>query len=104
MALDQSALLELVEMMRSADGNDLMRRLLGTMLQALVDAEATGHIGAEPHERTDARTTQRNGTRDKTVTTTAGDLTVKTRRCGPGRSSRRRSRRAGASTWRCTRW
>jgi putative transposase len=77
MALDQSALLELVEMMRSADGNDLMRRLLGTMLQALVDAEATGYIGAEPHERTDARTTQRNGTRDKTVTTTAGDLTVK---------------------------
>jgi putative transposase len=77
MALDQSALLELVEVMRSADGNDLMRRLLGTMLQALVDAEATGHIGAEPHERTDARTTQRNGTRDKTVTTTAGDLTVK---------------------------
>src|SRR5919112_5690217 len=77
MALDQSALLELVEVMRSADGNDLMRRLLGTMLQALVDAEATGHIGAEPHERTEARTTQRNGTRDKTVTTTAGDLTVK---------------------------
>ena len=29
------------------------------------------------HERTEARTTQRNGTRDKTVTTTAGDLTVK---------------------------
>jgi putative transposase len=77
MALDQSALLELVEVMRSADGNDLMRRLLGTMLQALVDAEATAHIGAEPHERSEARTTQRNGTRDKTVTTTAGDLTVK---------------------------
>ncbi len=77
MALDQSALLELVEMMRSADGGELMRRLLGTMLQALVDAEATAHIGAGPHERTDARTTQRNGTRDKTVTTTAGDLTVK---------------------------
>ncbi len=77
MALDQSALLELVEVMRGADGNELMRRLLGTMLRALGDAEATAHIGAEPHERTDARTTQRNGTRDKTVTTTAGDLTVK---------------------------
>ena len=34
MALDQSALLEIVEMMRSADDNDLMRRLLGTMMQA----------------------------------------------------------------------
>jgi len=76
MALDQSALIELLEMMRSADENDLMRRLLGTMLQALVDAEATAFIGAEPHERTETRTTQRNGTRDKTVTTAAGDLTV----------------------------
>ncbi len=77
MALDQSALLELLEMMRSADDNDLMRRLLSTMMQALVDAEATAFIGAEPHERTEARTTQRNGTRDKLVTTTAGDLQVK---------------------------
>ncbi len=28
MALDQSALIELLEVMRSADGGDLMRRLL----------------------------------------------------------------------------
>jgi putative transposase len=77
MALDQSALLELSESLRSADSGEVMRMLLGTMLQALVDAEATGHIGAAPHERTSARTTQRNGTRDKTVSTTAGDLTVK---------------------------
>ena len=77
MALDQPALLELLEMMRSADEGDLMRRLLGTMLQTLVDAEATAFIGAEPHQRTEERTTRRNGTRDKTVTTTAGDLTVR---------------------------
>jgi putative transposase len=77
MALDQSALLELLEMMQSADEGDLMRRLLGTMLQALVDAEATAHIGAGLHERTEDRTTQRNGTRDKLVTTAAGDLTVR---------------------------
>ena len=54
-----------------------MRRLLHTILQALIDAEAAEHIGADPHERTDARTTYRNGTRDKTVSTTSGDLTVK---------------------------
>jgi len=77
MALDQSALLELAEALRSADGNDLMRRLLLTIVQELVDAEAAAHIGAARHERTDTRTTQRNGTRDKTVATTAGDLTVK---------------------------
>jgi putative transposase len=77
MALDQSALLELLEMMRSADDGDLMRGLLGTMLQTLVEAEATALVGAAPHERAQTRTTQRNGTRDKSVTTTAGDLTVK---------------------------
>jgi putative transposase len=77
MALDDSALLEMIEMLRTADGGELMRRLLGGMLQAVVDAEATAHIGAEPHQRSDARVTQRNGTRDKVVTTTAGDLTVK---------------------------
>jgi putative transposase len=77
MALDQSALLELAEMVQRADGGDLMRKLLETMLQSLVDAQATAHIGAEPHERTDARTTQRNGSRPKTVTTASGDVTVK---------------------------
>jgi putative transposase len=53
-----------------------MRRLLLTVLQAVIDAEATAHIGAAPHERTASRTTQRNGTRPKTVTTAVGDLTV----------------------------
>jgi len=77
MALDDSALLEMIEMLRSADGGELMRRLLGGMLQAVIDAEATAHIGAERHERSESRTTQRNGTRDKLVTTAAGDLTVK---------------------------
>lgn len=70
-------LLELTEALCSADTGALMRTLLGTILQALVDAEATAQIGAEPHQRVDTRTTQRNGTRDKTVSTTAGDLTVK---------------------------
>jgi putative transposase len=77
MALDDSALLEMIEMLRTADGGELMRRLLGGVLQAVVDAEATEHIGAGPHERTPERTTHRNGTRDKLVTTAAGDLTVK---------------------------
>jgi putative transposase len=77
MALDQSALLELLNVMRSADGGELMRRLLATILQLLVDAEATAVIGAEPHQRTATRTNQRNGTRDKLVATATGDITVK---------------------------
>jgi putative transposase len=73
MALDQSALVELSEAPRSADGGELMRRLLHAMRQALIDAEATAHIGAAPQERTETRTTQRNGARDKLVATTAGE-------------------------------
>ena len=73
----RSALLDLLEMMRCADGGELMRRLLATMMQTLVDAEATAFIGSEPHERSESRTTQRKGTCDKLVTTTAADLTVK---------------------------
>ena len=51
MALDRSALLELLDVMRSADGGELMRRLLATIVQLLVDAEATAFVGAERHER-----------------------------------------------------
>ena len=77
MALDQSALLALVESMKAGDDGELMRRLLAAMLQELVEAEATAVIGAGLHERTETRTTQRNGTRDKTLTTGVGDVTVK---------------------------
>ena len=64
MALDQSALTELLEMTRTADGGEVVNRLLGAIMQALVDAEANVHIGALPHERAETRTTLRNGTRD----------------------------------------
>ena len=77
MALNQSALLELTEVLRSADEGQLMRSLLHTILQALIDAEAQAHIGAGLHERSEERLTQRNGTRAKTVSTAAGDLAVK---------------------------
>ncbi len=77
MTLNQSALLEFSEVLRSADGGEIMRLMLARMLQALVDAEATAHVGASLHERNQARTTQRNGTREKVVSTTSGDLTVK---------------------------
>jgi transposase-like protein len=65
--LNQSALLELTETMRTADDGKLMRTMLHTILQALVDAEATERIGAGMHEQNDTRTTQRNGTRTKVL-------------------------------------
>ncbi len=77
MTLNQSALLQITESLRTADGGDMMRQMLAFMLQTLIDAEATAVIGAAPHERTEDRVTHRNGARAKTVSTTSGDLTVK---------------------------
>ncbi len=58
-ALDQPAQLELTGSLRTADGG-IMRILLATILQALIDAEATAHIGTERYEQPDTRTTSRN--------------------------------------------
>ncbi len=44
-------------MLRTADRGELMRRLLGGMLQDVIDAEATEHIGASLHQRTSCRRT-----------------------------------------------
>ncbi|GII59554.1 hypothetical protein Pth03_79430 [Planotetraspora thailandica] len=77
MALDQSALLDLLESLKAADADDVIRHALQAVLQALIEAEATAMIGAAPHQRTDQRTTQRNGHRDRLLTTAAGDLELK---------------------------
>ena len=77
MALDQSALLELLDVLKAADADDVMRRALESVFQALIDAEATAVIGAEPNQRTPARVTQRNGYRDRLLATAAGDLELR---------------------------
>jgi putative transposase len=74
MALSQSALLGVLDALKASDSTDVIRQALQVMLQQLIDAEATAFIGAEPHQRTDERTNLRNGTRSKTITTTAGDV------------------------------
>src|SRR5512143_1715419 len=76
MAGDQSALSDLLETLRTADGGQLVNRLLTGALQTLIELEATGVVGAGRHERTATRTTYRNGSRPKTLTTAAGDVTV----------------------------
>ena len=63
MALDQSALLELLGELKLTDVTDRIRVATETLYQELIDAEAAAFIGAAPFERTPARTTQRNGTR-----------------------------------------
>jgi putative transposase len=77
MALDQSALLEVLEALKAADVDDRIRSAATTIYQALIEAELTAVIGAGPHERSELRTAQRNGSRPRTLTTTAGDLELR---------------------------
>ena len=77
MALDQSALLDLLGQLQQTDVTDRIRSATEKLYQELIDAEATAFIGAAPFERSDERTTQRNGTRPRLLTTTAGDLNLK---------------------------
>ena len=77
MALDQSALLGLLGELKLTDVSDQIRVATESLYQELIDAEAVAFIGAAPLERTPDRVTQRNGTRPRTLTTTAGELELR---------------------------
>ncbi len=77
MALNQSALPTLLGELKLTNVTDRIRVATETLYQELIDAEATAFIGAAPFERSGDRTTYRNGTRPRTLSTTAGDLDLK---------------------------
>jgi transposase-like protein len=68
---------DVLEQLQSDESGDLVRQMVTVLYQALIDAEATGVIQAGRHERTLSRTTQRNGTRPRLLTTKAGDVDLK---------------------------
>lgn len=74
MALSQSALNELLEAIRAGDGTDTLREAMRLVLQELIELEASQAIGATRYERTDERTTHRNGSRSRLLSTKAGDV------------------------------
>jgi putative transposase len=84
MALDQSALLEVLEVLKAAEVDDRIRQAAETIYQALIEAELTSVIGAYPHQRTETRAAQRNGHRPRTITTAAGDLDLRIPRLRTG--------------------
>ncbi len=77
MTLYQSDVLELLDVIRSGGDIDAIRKGAELVYQALIEAEAAEHIGAAVYERTETRTTQRNGHRHRTLATKAGDLELK---------------------------
>jgi putative transposase len=77
MALDKSAIADLLDALGAGGDLDIIRESLALVLQALIDTEATQHIGAGRYERTDTRTAHRNGTRSRLLSTKAGDVELR---------------------------
>jgi len=77
MALSQSALSELLDAIRAGGSVDVMREAMALVLQQLIELEADQAIGAARYERTEARTTHRNGNRSRLLSTKAGDVELR---------------------------
>ncbi len=58
------------------DAPDFLRELVHVALQEVLEAEMTEHVGAERHERTQARTGMRNGYKPRTLSTRVGTVTL----------------------------
>ena len=77
MALEHSDLLALLDAFRSGEGVDLIRESVRLVLQELIETELSTVIGAGRYERNDERTNERNGHRDRLLSTQAGDLSLR---------------------------
>lgn len=55
---------------------DFLREIVERVLQEVLEAEMTQHIGAAPHERTDTRKGHRNGYKPRTLKTRVGTLNL----------------------------
>ena len=77
MALSQSVLSELLDAFRAGEGVDLVRDAVRLVMQELIEVEATEQIGAARYERSEARITERNGSRPRLLATQAGDIELK---------------------------
>ena len=58
------------------DDPDFLRNLVAHVVQEMLEAEMTAHLGAAPYERTTARTGQRNGYKPRQLQTRVGTLTL----------------------------
>ena len=77
MALPQSAVSELLEAFRAGDGVDLVRESVRIVMQELIETEAAERIGAARYERTEDRVTERNGSRERLLSTKGGDVELR---------------------------
>jgi putative transposase len=76
MAEDHRRLAEEVAQGILLDDPGFLREIVEGVLQELLEAEMTEHIGAAPYERTDGRTGHRNGHKPRTLRTRVGTLNL----------------------------
>jgi len=76
MMTDNTMTLLLDQIQASTDG-DFLRAIAAHTLQRLMEFEVDGLIGAGRHERSDERTTYRNGYRERQLETRLGTLDLK---------------------------
>ncbi len=62
---------------RERGGEDLLKDLAEAVLQKLMEFDIENRVGAGRYERSDARTTQRNGYRERDLETRLGTLELK---------------------------
>src|SRR5690606_449793 len=74
---DDARVADLLARLGDGDSKELFRRLLEAGMQELIDAELTAAIGAAPHERTESRANQRNGSRSRLLSTPASDVELR---------------------------
>lgn len=79
---------EIIKGLFTLDGrDDSMAKLIESIINQVLDAQATEIIGAEPYERTEARTAYRNGYRPREMKTRVGTLELSVPRLRDGNFS-----------------
>lgn len=58
------------------DDPSFLKEIVERVLQEMLEAQMTEHIGAAPYERTENRTGQRNGYKPRTLRTRVGTLNL----------------------------
>src|SRR5215212_8367443 len=78
------ALLDLLRKAAAEPDVDFLREALGVLSHALMEAEVEAHLGAGRHERSEGRTGQRNGYRERVWDTRAGSIELRVPRVRDG--------------------
>ncbi len=78
------ALADLLRKAEAAPGLDVLREGVRVLAEALMELEVERHLGAARHERTPARTGQRNGYRERGWDTRAGSVELRVPRVRDG--------------------